>query len=239
MRTDTTFTADDKGMPIYWLNGSKVADDYEDFYDGSWDDVASPRNSRGAVVSVTSQPWTGSSNDGTELFADTVSLALGRTRVGIAGLGSTTAGHGPLSGGDVAATGMMRPLLGLSPVYVVSDDHFLASNMAQTGGSTDKRSTRRSQRFTTGSNPGGYALDSVTFSSITVSVSTEHPYTNWSVSVYTLDASGHPATEHAALTAPQDYRSRQERLHRPGRDNPLGGHDLRRRYHGRHHARQP
>ena len=95
VRTDTTFTAGDKGMPIYWLNGSKVADDYEDFYDGSWDDVASPRNSRGAVVSVTSQPWTGSSNDGTELFADTVSLALGRTRVGIAGLGSTTLGHGP------------------------------------------------------------------------------------------------------------------------------------------------
>ena len=78
--------------------------------------------------------------------------------------------------------------------------------MAQTGGSTDKRSTRRSQRFTTGSNPGGYALDSVTFSSITASVSTEHPYTNWSISVYTLDAMGHPADEHAALTAPQDYR---------------------------------
>ena len=25
-------------MPIYWLNGNKVADDYADFYDGSWDD---------------------------------------------------------------------------------------------------------------------------------------------------------------------------------------------------------
>ena len=61
VRTDTTFTAGDRGVPIYWLRGSKVADDYEDFYDGSWDDVASPRNSRGAVVTVTSQPWTGSS----------------------------------------------------------------------------------------------------------------------------------------------------------------------------------
>ena len=25
-------------MPIYWLNGNKVADQYEDFYDGDWDD---------------------------------------------------------------------------------------------------------------------------------------------------------------------------------------------------------
>ena len=27
----------DKGVPIWWLNGDKVADNYEDFYDGSWD----------------------------------------------------------------------------------------------------------------------------------------------------------------------------------------------------------
>ena len=26
------------GVPIYWLSGSKVADDYEDFWDGDWDD---------------------------------------------------------------------------------------------------------------------------------------------------------------------------------------------------------
>ena len=25
-------------MPIYWLGGTKVVDDYEDFYDGDWDD---------------------------------------------------------------------------------------------------------------------------------------------------------------------------------------------------------
>ena len=203
VRTDTTFTAGDKGVPIYWLRGTKVADDYEDFYDDDWDDEANPTDSTGEVVTVTTQPWTGSGNDGTELFAGTESRAVGRTQVGIAGLGSTTAGHGPLSGGDVAATGM-RPLFGLSPVYVVRDN-LLASNMAQTGESSDKRSARRSQRFTTGSNPGGYALDSLTFSANSASATTAIPYTNWSVSVYTVDAMGHPATEHAALTAPQDY----------------------------------
>ena len=204
VRTDTTFTAGDKGVPIYWLRGAKVADDYEDFYDGDWDDEASPTDSTAKVVTVTTQPWTGSSNDGTELFAGTVSLALGRTRVGIAGLDSTTVGHGPLSGGDIAATGMLRPLFGLSQVYVVRDN-LLASNMAQTGGSTDKRSARRSQRFTTGSNPGGYSLDSVTFSAHSASDTTAITYTNWSVSVYTVDAMGHPATEHAALAAPEPH----------------------------------
>ena len=31
--TETTGT----GVPIYWLNGDQVADNYADFYDGSWD----------------------------------------------------------------------------------------------------------------------------------------------------------------------------------------------------------
>ena len=32
--TSTTYTSSDKGVPIYWLDGNKVVDDYEDFYDG-------------------------------------------------------------------------------------------------------------------------------------------------------------------------------------------------------------
>ena len=32
--TSTTYTSSDKGVPIYWLGGAKVADEYEDFYDG-------------------------------------------------------------------------------------------------------------------------------------------------------------------------------------------------------------
>ena len=45
--TATTFTSSDKGVPIYWLNGNKVADEYEDFYDGSWDDEANDKNESG------------------------------------------------------------------------------------------------------------------------------------------------------------------------------------------------
>ena len=44
--TGTRFDPDgaDKGPPIYWLRGSKVADDYQDFYDGDWDDETNARD---------------------------------------------------------------------------------------------------------------------------------------------------------------------------------------------------
>ena len=56
--------------PIYWLSGPKVADDYADFYDGSWDSssgtVAS--NINGTVTNASTWSiWTGSKNDGTAL----------------------------------------------------------------------------------------------------------------------------------------------------------------------------
>ena len=35
--TDTTYTPMDLGVPIWWVEGPKAADDYEDFYDGGWD----------------------------------------------------------------------------------------------------------------------------------------------------------------------------------------------------------
>ncbi|MYD04919.1 MAG: hypothetical protein F4X21_08380, partial [Acidimicrobiia bacterium] len=34
---DNTSTTGNGGVPIYWVKGAKVADDYGDFYDGSWD----------------------------------------------------------------------------------------------------------------------------------------------------------------------------------------------------------
>ena len=67
--TGTTHTVDDAGVPIHWLNGAKAADDYEDFYDESWDDVASPRGRDGnAATTNVDRIWTGSKHDGTEKF---------------------------------------------------------------------------------------------------------------------------------------------------------------------------
>ena len=66
--TGTTGT----GVPIYWLNGAKVADDYPDFYDETWDDEANDKNELGTNGPNTSQsanyPFTGCDHDGTEDF---------------------------------------------------------------------------------------------------------------------------------------------------------------------------
>ena len=57
--TNTT----DPGVPIYYLNGEKIADNYIDFYDGSWDSVE-PRNENGDVLTDV-EVWTGTQSDGT------------------------------------------------------------------------------------------------------------------------------------------------------------------------------
>ena len=71
--TGTTGT----GVEIHWLDGGKVADNYGDFYDGSWDDEGNPRGKDGnrvdlgvrgpCTVAIVGYPfvWTGSNRDGT------------------------------------------------------------------------------------------------------------------------------------------------------------------------------
>ena len=51
------------GVPIYWLGGAKVADDYADFYDGSWDSRAGKTETGG---SFSGGSWTGSNANGTK-----------------------------------------------------------------------------------------------------------------------------------------------------------------------------
>ncbi len=66
--TGTTYTATDTGVPIYWLNGSKLADDYDDFYDGTWTNKSSVKNEAGTDADTSnSSPRvrTGSNDDGT------------------------------------------------------------------------------------------------------------------------------------------------------------------------------
>ena len=63
-----TGTTGSGGVPIYWLNGAKVADNYADFYDGSWTNKLSARLEDGTVISQNrrDQPiCTGTNDDGT------------------------------------------------------------------------------------------------------------------------------------------------------------------------------
>ena len=62
VNTKTTHTTTDMGVPIYYLNGEKVADNYSDFYDGTWDSP-NPTNELGTSSSAMAV-WTGSQSNG-------------------------------------------------------------------------------------------------------------------------------------------------------------------------------
>ncbi len=94
-RTNTMTTGAGTGIPIYWLGGARVADNYADLYDGSWDNLNS-RNQLGTINQGRSV-LTGTNNDGT-----THSSPLG--------------GGSPINGirqarvGRVATSGSVSPL---------------------------------------------------------------------------------------------------------------------------------
>ena len=165
--TATTYTDSDKGVPIYWLGGNKVADEYEDFYDGSWSNEANDKNELGANGPNTSQeanyPVTGCNHDGAERFLSGQSRALGSSLgVAIARPNSSATGHGPLSSGFQIVRGNTRPMYGLSAVFTIVDQLppiTLVSNTGQTRANVS--SSIQSQPFTTGNNFGGYTLTSV------------------------------------------------------------------------------
>ena len=126
--TSTTYTESDKGVPIYWLGGAKAADDYEDFYDGSWDDEANDKNESGADAHDTAVVWvfTGCLHHGAEAFSGGASRALGggtgSTGVAVGVLNSSASSRGPLYAGTSTGedNNSNSPLYGLSAVFEVS-----------------------------------------------------------------------------------------------------------------------
>ena len=115
--TATTYTNTNKGVPIYWVGGDKVADHYGDFYDNSWDSYAGKTES-GAAVSTNIEVWTGSSSNGTK---------TPRTRLGGAGASFQRAFFGALQAGRVFndlstahRINLSKPFYALSPVITVA-----------------------------------------------------------------------------------------------------------------------
>ena len=190
LRTDTTWTATDRGVPIYWLNGARVADDYADFYDGSWENEDKPRNGLGNPRPLAgTAPWTGTDHDGTELFDGGASRAVGQATVGVGGLGSNAVGAGPLNGAASFASSEQRPLYGLWQVMVVDANRRLLRNYHKPhDGSDDIRAAVRGQLFTTGPQPIGYAIDRI---SIDRAYDIDDDFLG-PVALYTTDANGHP-----------------------------------------------
>ena len=205
--TNTTYTNEDKGTPIYWVGGGKAADDYEDFYDGDWDDE-SARNARGEPVALPDGVWTGSTADGRGLMDGGTSRALGESMAGYGAPGSTTTGEGPIYSGSTAANTEMKPIVGLSSVFRVVNPP-LATNEGQMRDTDDRRSAMRSQAFTTGSNRHGYELSGVALGKYYKET------TLIELSIYSVDTNGHPQTLLFAFTNPDAYTNDTQAFNAP------------------------
>ena len=118
--TGTTGT----GVPIYWLGGAQVADDYADFYDGDWDEEATGARETGASVTIGTnwEIWTGSAHDGTEAMHASLgtSRALGNSGNHWVMHGNPNGSGGPIEG-STAARSENKGVYGLSGVFTVSD----------------------------------------------------------------------------------------------------------------------
>ena len=207
VNTNTTYTNEDKGTPIYWVGGGKAADDYEDFYDGDWDDE-SARNARGEPVALPDGVWTGSTADGRGLMDGGTSRALGESMAGYGAPGSTTTGEGPIYSGSTAANTEMKPIVGLSSVFRVVNPP-LATNEGQMRDTDDRRSAMRSQAFTTGSNRHGYELSGVALGKYYKET------TRIELSIYSVDTNGHPQTLLFAFTNPDAYTNDTQAFNAP------------------------
>ncbi len=116
VHTGTTYTSANKGPPIYWLDGAKVADDYQDFYDGSWDEETSGRNEHGNEFEFgTTSIFTGSNHDGTKSSA----TQLGSTFQ--VQLGGPNTDDGPLSGNNIFNPSSPLQFYAISPVFQIGN----------------------------------------------------------------------------------------------------------------------
>ena len=108
------------GVPIYWLNGNKAADNYADLYDGTWDDEGNRKDENGNARSSAgsdAQAWTGSNDNGTEYFSGGISGALGSATPRYGQFNSSSGN--PLSSTSVATNAGQLSMLGLSQVFIV------------------------------------------------------------------------------------------------------------------------
>ena len=109
-------------VPVYWLDGPKVADDSDAFYDGSWDNEGHPTNEDGEGVDAQGglPVWTGSEDDGTRYDAGGTDAYFGLSRVSYGNLNSS---DGPLESGTATRSRTYR-FYALSQEFRVSASLF-------------------------------------------------------------------------------------------------------------------
>ncbi len=117
------------GVPIYWLGGAKVADDYADFYDGSWESSGT-RNvwdeDGTARLGTAWTIWTGSNDNGTKHVFPLGGNVLVR-------VGSRRPGGNPIS--DAASLPSLKNhFYALSPVFKVGPTPFISLSLTSGDG---------------------------------------------------------------------------------------------------------
>ena len=118
--TSTNPNVDGAGESIYWLNGPKAADDYADFYDGSWDHTDPGRLSNGKATDFDKEEgvFTGSEGDGSAAVTPLGGSEVEGTPFATVGKpGDSQA----LDSNSTAALGDPNRFYGLSGVFQVAD----------------------------------------------------------------------------------------------------------------------
>ena len=191
------------GVPIYWLNGNKVADDYGDFYDGTWDDETDSRVESGDFRHLSDSIWTGTRDDGTASGPN----VLGRkdrnltTQTGRLNFGS---GNPLASGLEQRESHVRKPYYAMSQVFVVRravalDEPFVSNFEQMDGHQRYNVLSNASQSFTTGTNAGGYYIEHI--------VTKTNESKSFALSLCTADSRGRPTSACTPFTPPSVFRA--------------------------------
>ena len=108
---------------IYWMGGPKIADDYNDFWDGTWDNDGqtgpNQRNALGVVTTSKRGPNTGTKSGTTHATAGTkANMYLGHSTT--TRWGGSMASHNPINQGNIPV-GDNNVYIGLSGIFLPLD----------------------------------------------------------------------------------------------------------------------
>ena len=111
-RANTDTESTDTDASVWWLGGGKAADDYADFWDGTWDSYG--RRTQAGAGGASNLVYTGSDDDGTKHNTDFLGSSTGWR------IGDINTGQNPISQSSDGTGGTgTRSLLGMSPLFKV------------------------------------------------------------------------------------------------------------------------
>ena len=120
------------GIPIYWLGGDRVADDYADFYDGSWASHAPHDKDGNALTAAGLVMMTGSNADGSGDFG----FEINRNPIRV---GRLDQGEGAELHAETSSNREFRQMYAMSPLITVAEANTALSSLAvrRNGGTED------------------------------------------------------------------------------------------------------